>query len=152
MSFDIIAAESMAKSPKTATPRRGRGFSISEAMQAGLSVKEARQMGLLIDIRRKTLHSENVAALKQYMKEIDEMVVEVSKPKKATAPKKSDEKIIEELTQLRAVRKADAPKLITAGIKSMSDLAYCDITKVSKKTGIKEDRVTAMVKAALKKI
>ena len=41
---------------------------------------------------------------------------------------------------------------VWAGIKTFEDLAYCDITKVVKKTGIDEERITAMVKAALKKV
>jgi hypothetical protein len=72
----------------------------------------------------------------------------VSKPK----PVKGLDKAIDELFSLRAVKKVEAKQLVEIGIMNMSDLAYCEITKVAKKTGIDEDRVTAMVKAALKKI
>jgi hypothetical protein len=149
MSFDIIA-EPTAKSPRDARPRRGRGFSIDEVSQAGLTIDEARRMGLIVDIKRKTVHPENVAALKQYIKDLEDLVAsmaEEAEPTKSKAAAPADD-----LLSLRAVKKADVPLLVKAGIKTFEDLAYCDISKVAKKTGIDEDRITNMVKAALKKV
>jgi hypothetical protein len=152
MSFEI-AAEPRVKSPSKAVPRRGRGFSIDETKKAGLAIEEARRMGLIIDVRRKTTHEENIEALKQYIKDLDDLVAEITKTEVAKPKRtKKDDKAVEELAKLRAVKKAEAEKLVEAGIKSLSDLAYCEIDKVAKKTGIDEDRITAMVKAALKKI
>jgi hypothetical protein len=152
MSFEI-AAEPRVKSPGKGQPRRGRGFSINETEQAGLVIEEARRMGLIIDVRRKTTHEENVEILKQYIKDLDDLVAELTKTE-ITEPKptKKDDKVVAELASLRPVKKDEAEQLVAAGIKSISDLAYCDIDKVAKKTGIKEDRITAMVKAALKKV
>jgi hypothetical protein len=149
MSFDIIA-EPTAKSPRDARPRRGRGFSNDEVSQAGLTIDEARRMGLIVDIKRKTVHPENVAALKQYIKDLENLVAsmaEEAEPTKSKAAAPADD-----LLSLRAVKKADVPLLVKAGIKTFEDLAYCDISKVAKKTGIDEDRITNMVKAALKKV
>ena len=149
MSFDIIA-EATVKSPRDARPRRGRGFSSEEVSQSGLTVDEARRMGLIVDIKRKTVHPENVAALKQYMKDLEDLVAsmaEEAEPTKVKAAAPADN-----LSSLRAVKKADIPLLAKAGIKTFEDLAYCDISKVAKKTGIDEDRITDMVKAALKKV
>jgi hypothetical protein len=153
MSFDIIT-EPVVKSPKDARPRRGRGFSLTETKEAGLDVKEAREMGLIIDNRRRTTHPENIEILKQYIKDFEKLAIEVlQEPKKKPAkPKVSSEKAIAELSSLRAVKKAEAESLFAAGVKSLSDLAYCDIAKTAKKTGIDEERVTLMVKAALKKV
>lgn len=154
MSFDIIT-EPVVKSPKSARPRRGRGFSYTETEEAGLDVMEAREMGLIIDNRRRTTHPENVEILKQFMKDFEKLAVEVlSEPKKkpSAKPKVSSEKVIAELSSLRAVKKPEAESLFTAGITSLSDLAYCDIPKTAKKTGIDEERITLMVKAALKKV
>jgi large subunit ribosomal protein L13e len=152
MSFEF-AAEPRVKSPGKAVPRRGRGFSIDETKQAGLAIEEARRMGLIIDLRRKTTHEENVEALKQYVKDLDDLVAELTKTEVAKPkPTKKDDKAVKELSSLRAVKKEEAEQLVAAGIKSLSDLAYCDIDKVAKKTDIDEDRITAMVKAALKKI
>jgi predicted flap endonuclease-1-like 5' DNA nuclease len=141
-------------------------------------------MGLIVDLRRKTAHDENVEVLKQYVKELDKVIAEVSrvkpepakkpvkkepakveppkkKPtkeepakKKATKkkPTKADEKAVAELSSLRAVKEEEAEKLVAAGIVTLSDLAYCEIDKVAKKTGIDEDRITAMMTAALKRI
>ncbi len=149
MSFDIIA-EPTVKSPRDGRPKRGRGFSSEETVQAGLTIEEARRMGLIIDIRRKTVHTENIDALKQYQKDLEKLVAsmaEETKPVKVKAAKPTDD-----LGSLRAVKQAEVPLLVKAGIKSFEDLAYCDITKVAKKSGIDEDRITAMVKAALKKV
>ena len=149
MSYDIIA-EPTVRSPRDGRPKRGRGFSSEETAQAGLTIDEARRMGLIVDLRRKTVHPENVDALKQYMKDLEKLVESLAdevKPAKAKVAAPTDD-----LGSLRAVKKAEVPLLVKAGIKTFEDLAYCDITKVAKKTGIEEDRITAMVKAALKKV
>jgi hypothetical protein len=107
-------------------------------------------MGLIVDLRRKTVHPENVDALKQYMKDLEKLVeslADEAKPAKAKVAAPADD-----LGSLRAVKKTEVPLLVKAGIKTFEDLAYCDITKIAKKTGIEEDRITAMVKAALKKV
>jgi large subunit ribosomal protein L13e len=149
MSFDIIA-EPTVKSPKDAKPRRGRGFSIEETIQSGLTVDDARKMGLFVDIRRKTTYPENVEALKQYQKDLEEFIASLAKEEgTATA---TVAKAVDELSALKAVNAEEAKLLAGAGIKTISDLAYCDIAKVAGKTGMTEDQITAMVKAALKKV
>jgi large subunit ribosomal protein L13e len=148
MSYDIIA-ESMVKSPRDGRPKRGRGFSVQETKQAGLTITDARNMGLIVDLRRKTVHPENVKALNQYMKDLEKLVTKLAEE---SAPPKDAAKSAKDLATLRAVKVAEAELLVDAGILSFSDLAYCDISKVAKKTGIEEERLTAMVKAALKKV
>jgi hypothetical protein len=144
-----IRIEPTVESSRTFQPRKGRGFSIDEITQTELTVKAARSLGLIVDLRRKTSHEENVEALKQYLKDVGKRVVR--KPVEQAAPAEADS-VIAELMTIRAVKKADALKLSKAGVKSLSDLAYCEIGKVSKKTGIEEDRLAVMVKAALKKV
>ncbi len=148
MSFDIIA-EPTVRSPRNGRPKKGRGFSIEETKEAGLTIDDARRMGLLVDLRRKTAHPENVSALKQYMKDLEELIAKLAEEE---APIKSADDAAMELSTLRAVKPAEAKLLVKAGILTFSDLAYCDIPKVVKKTGIEEERITAMVKAALKKV
>ncbi len=149
MSFDIIA-EPTVKCPKSAKPRRGRGFSREETSQAGLTIDNARKMGLIVDLRRKTVYPENIKALKQYTKDLEEIIAALAKEEVVVAASTDD--AVAELSSLRAVKVSEAPLLAKAGIKSFSDLAYCDIPKIAKKTGIDEERITAMVKAALKKV
>lgn len=207
MSFELFP-EPQVKSPGNAQPRRGRGFSAEETSRAGLTIVEARQMGLIVDLRRKTAHDENVEVLKQYVKELDNIIAEVKRvkpepakkpvkkepvkkepakkktpekepakkePTKKKAPKKEpakkptkaetaekkpvkkkptkkEEKAIAELSSLKAVKKEEAEKLLAAGIVTISDLAFCEIDKVAKKTGIDVDRISAMMTAALKRI
>lgn len=149
MSFEIIP-EANIRAPKDARPRRGRGFSAEEAIQAGLTVDTARQMGLMVDLRRRTAYPENVEALKQYQKDLEEFVAALAKEEGEIKTEKIDS--VAELSALRGVNADEAKILIAAGIKTVSDLAYCDIAKTSKKTGIEEDRITSMVKTALKKV
>ena len=208
MSFEIFP-EPQVKSPGSAQPRRGRGFSAEETTRAGLTIAEARQMGLIVDLRRKTAHDENVEVLKRYVEELDKIIAEVKKVKPEPAPKpvkkepakkepakkkktpekeppkkkptkkkapkkepakkptkaepakkepvkkkptKKEEEAIAELSSLRAVKKEEAEKLVDAGITTLSDLAFCEIDKVAKKTGIDVNRISAMMTAALKRI
>ena len=154
MSFDIIA-EPAVRTPKDARPRRGRGFSREETQQAGLTIEDARKMGLIVDLRRKTAYPENVDGLKQYMKDLEKLIASLAEEKEIPskdAEKKSKSDVVAELSSLRAVKTEEAELLVDAGITSISDLAYCEIDKISKKTGIDENRITSMVKAALKKV
>jgi large subunit ribosomal protein L13e len=48
--------------------RTGRGFSKKELEKASLSPKEALRVGLPIDVRRRTLHKENVKLAKRLVK------------------------------------------------------------------------------------
>lgn len=149
MSFDI-SAESFVKSPEDAKPRRGRGFTIGELKEAGLTVKEARDMGLIVDVRRRSLHSENVEILKAYTKEMEEFVEALLAEEEAKPA--AEEEVVSDLATLKALKKGEAELLIAAGIKTIEDLAYCEIDKVAKKADISEDRLMALVKAALKKV
>jgi len=47
--------------------RHGRGFSREELKKAGLSVKEALKLGIPMDSRRRTIHDENVEAVKVFL-------------------------------------------------------------------------------------
>jgi large subunit ribosomal protein L13e len=48
--------------------KQGKGFSPDELKAAGISKQQARQAGLPVDMRRKTSHDENVAAIKAHAK------------------------------------------------------------------------------------
>ncbi len=50
--------------------RRGRGFSVGEVEAAGLTVKEARMIGLYVDERRKSVHEENIEAIKKWVEAV----------------------------------------------------------------------------------
>ena len=148
MGIDINIEPSV-KSPKDLRAKRGRGFAKGEIQAADLTVKDARDMGLMVDLRRKSHHEENVEALKQYVIDM-EAFVEALMAEEGKKPDVSD--AVGVLSALRAVKKDEAELLVNAGIKSIEDLAYCEIDKVAKKTGIADDRLTVMVKAALNKV
>jgi large subunit ribosomal protein L13e len=44
--------------------RYGRGFSKGELSKVGLTVKKALKLGIPVDLRRKSVHPENVDSLK----------------------------------------------------------------------------------------
>jgi len=50
--------------------RKGRGFSKGELALVGLTVTQARRLGLYVDKRRKSVHQENVEALRKYLEQI----------------------------------------------------------------------------------
>ncbi len=54
----------LVKSPENAKWRPGRGFSRGELREAGVSISAARRNGLPVDLRRKSVHPENVKILK----------------------------------------------------------------------------------------
>ncbi|MEM3725872.1 MAG: ribosomal protein L13e [Candidatus Bathyarchaeia archaeon] len=58
--------------------RFGRGFSREELKKVGLTQKEARRLGIPVDVRRKTVHDENVKAVKALL----ENLKKASKPKR----------------------------------------------------------------------
>jgi large subunit ribosomal protein L13e len=51
---------------KNGKPRKGKGFSREELRIAGLSFREALKSGVPIDSRRRTIHKENVTAVKSF--------------------------------------------------------------------------------------
>jgi large subunit ribosomal protein L13e len=58
--------------------RFGTGFSRGELKKVGLTPKEARRLGMPVDVRRKTVHEENVKAVKAML----ENLKKASKPKR----------------------------------------------------------------------
>jgi large subunit ribosomal protein L13e len=49
--------------------RYGKGFSREELKKAGLSLKEALKLGIPVDFRRRTIHNENVEAVKTFVEQ-----------------------------------------------------------------------------------
>ncbi|ARM74766.1 50S ribosomal protein L13e [Acidianus manzaensis] len=59
--------------------RVGRGFSLGELKNAGITLQEAKKLGLRVDIRRKSIHQENVDSLKKYKESLGNQKVSLSK-------------------------------------------------------------------------
>ena len=53
---------------KSGRTRSGKGFSREELKEVGLSFRQALDLNLLVDLRRKTKHDENVKALKHLVR------------------------------------------------------------------------------------
>ncbi len=46
----------------------GKGFSANELKEAGINRQQAKKLGIRVDIKRKSTHEENVAAIKAHAK------------------------------------------------------------------------------------
>jgi large subunit ribosomal protein L13e len=66
------------------TVREGRGFSIAEIQSAGLNPGEAKILGIPVDLRRKSIHEENVEILKEFVASAKENGVKVPRPKQSS--------------------------------------------------------------------
>ena len=71
----------------------GRGFSPSELEKAGVNKQQAKQIGLPVDVKRKSAHDENVAAIKAFAEKAKAEAAAKPKPQKTepeteTKPKK----------------------------------------------------------------
>ncbi|TET56665.1 50S ribosomal protein L13e [Candidatus Bathyarchaeota archaeon] len=69
--------------------RRGRGFSRKELKKAGLSQKQALKLQLPVDLRRRTIHEENVKLLKQQLKVKTRKITKRKIAKKASRSQKA---------------------------------------------------------------
>jgi ribosomal protein L13E len=65
---------------KDGKPKEGRGFSKEELNKSALGFRKALRLGIPVDLKRNTLHEENVEALKEHLKNL----------KSAEKPKKSE--------------------------------------------------------------
>jgi large subunit ribosomal protein L13e len=54
---------------KNGKTRKGRGFSREELKKVGINYKTALRLGISVDLRRKTLHEENISILQQVLAE-----------------------------------------------------------------------------------
>ena len=70
----------------------GRGFSLNELKDAGLTKQDAKKIGIPLDIKRKSLHKENVACIKLHAEKAKEEAATKPKPEAATAEKKPKKK------------------------------------------------------------
>ena len=69
----------------------GRGFSLSELEKAGLNKQDAKKIGIPLDIKRKSLHDENVATIKTHAEKAKAEAAakpKLEKPVAETKPKK----------------------------------------------------------------
>lgn len=66
---------------KDGKPKEGRGFSRQELEKAAMDFKKALRLDIPVDLKRRTLHEENVEVLKEYLKNVKS----TGKPKKSEA-------------------------------------------------------------------
>jgi large subunit ribosomal protein L13e len=67
--------------------RSGRGFSREELKKAGLNAQEAKRLEMPVDRRRKTVHEQNVEAIKAYVEKKKPEMKPKSRPRKAPEEK-----------------------------------------------------------------
>ena len=67
----------------------GKGFSPTELEKAGVNKQQAKQIGLPVDVKRKTAHHQNVAAIKEHAEKAKAQAQAAAKPK----PQKPEAKL-----------------------------------------------------------
>jgi len=70
---------------KSGKKRTGRGFSRGELKKAGINFNQALHIGLLVDVRRRTMHDENVKLAKQQLQSFKTIKKRASKVKEKTS-------------------------------------------------------------------
>jgi ribosomal protein L13E len=70
----------------------GRGFSLNELKEAGLNKQDAKKIGIPLDVKRKSLHDENVACIKSHAKKAKAEVAAKPKPETPVAETKPKKK------------------------------------------------------------
>ena len=60
----------------------GRGFSPTELAKAGVNKQQAKQIGLPVDVKRKSAHDQNVAAIKEHAEKAKAQAAAKPKPQK----------------------------------------------------------------------
>jgi large subunit ribosomal protein L13e len=131
---------SVMQSQDSSKLKAGKGFSLGEIQDAGLNVHEAKRLSLRIDRRRKTIHKENVTAIKTYLKEGKE---KGKKKKEAQRiPTEAEKSEIADLTKIEGLNKKLAKKLIELKIASLDALSAAKAKGLAKKLGVSEVRAT----------
>ncbi len=141
--------------------RKGRGFSPKEIKSASIPLDDAKNLSIPIDLRRKSVHDENVKILSALYREM------VSERSEASAQLDVTKKeAYKELKELRGIKGSEAKLLIEAGVRSLRTLveekpdALADDTKIrvekidiwinQAKTLIKRKGVMASINELLK--
>jgi large subunit ribosomal protein L13e len=67
----------------------GRGFSPTELEKAGVNKQQAKQIGLPVDVKRKSVHDQNIATIKEHAEKAKAQAATKPKPQKPqkTKPK-----------------------------------------------------------------
>ncbi len=96
--------------PTVKEDREGRGFSRDELSQAGLQLSKAKKLGFAVDLRRRTINTQNVKLLKTRSKEIEAELKKKIKIKKAIKTKKVTKEPKKEKPIKKETKKAVKPK------------------------------------------
>lgn len=128
--------------------KAGRGFSLGELQDAGLNVHEAKRLSLRIDRRRKTIHTENVTAIKNYVKELKEKGKKKKEKEAPKLPEEAEKAAITELTKIEGINKKLAKKLFELKIDSLDALSSAKAKSLAKKLGVSETKVAFWIEDA----
>lgn len=83
----MAARDSLTVKKKGGEKRRGRGFSRGELRQAGITIGQALRVGLSVDVRRRTVHDENVKLVQQQLGRLEPMKKDASKRRTKSSQK-----------------------------------------------------------------
>ncbi|MBS7287600.1 MAG: ribosomal protein L13e, partial [Candidatus Freyarchaeota archaeon] len=164
--FCVSDLKPIVRIPKEASKvREGRGFSLGELKEANITLQDAKKIGLRVDVRRRSVHKENVESLKSFMKELqkakkkaEKVAKKVEKKKEEVAEERRDkvkeapgEMVPKEgapLTTLKGLGPKTAEKLKEVGIESVEELAEEDAELLSEATGISVQKLSSWINEA----
>jgi len=129
--------------------RQGRGFSLKEIKAAAIPLDDAKKLDIALDMRRISVHDENVQTLSSlYRKTIStrtEATIELDK---------STKDAFKELKALKGIKGNEAKLMIEAGVKSLKALLEENPQSLAGDTKIEIDKIErwiAMAKVLLKR-
>lgn len=152
--------------------REGRGFSLGELKEANVTLHDAKRIGLRVDMRRRSVHKENVESLKSFIKElqkagkaaekaekkkkVEEAAEEEREKVKGKKVKEEPSEMVPEeapeegtpLTTLKGLGPKTAEKLKEVGIESVEELAEEDAEILSEATGISVQKLSSWINDA----
>ena len=154
------------KKPGSDEVRTGRGFSLGELKAANVSVHKAKILHIPIDRRRRSVHEENIAVLKEYVASPEEFIKKTVKPEipsqkekpkvpekiAVTETKEKEEVPVKEekikVTNLEGISKKTIEKLLDAGIEYVDEIVGLDPKVLAETTSISVATAKKVLKIA----
>jgi len=145
MSDDIKEQQhAVVKKPtKYLKKRSGRGFSLKEIKSASIPLDDAKNLSIPIDLRRKSVHDENVKILSALYREAISERTEAAVQLDVT--KKESYKV---LKQLRGIKGGEAKLLIEAGVRSLKTLIEEKPNALADDTNIPVEKIESWISQA----
>ncbi len=123
--------------------RKGRGFSRKEIKSASIPLDDAQKLPITIDLRRNSVHDENVKILSALYRDFVSL-----RSEKGVELEISKKEAYKEFKQLRGIKSGEAKLIIEAGIKSLKTLMEEEPLSLADDTKIKVEKIEHWINQA----